>query len=306
MDEAVWRLHQLGRHHAPIASLDADCQVQANYFAALEQLFYGHGDCKACSIYYEHQLDADTAPRTRLAIAQYELHLRYYVHALRHAGYPYAVQTIGSCMAVRSLVYQQQGGMNRRQAGEDFYFLNKIVRHGGFYELSGTTVYPSSRTSGRVPFGTGRAMARLHGQQHPCMPSYNLNSFNDLARLCNAVPRFCHLDGDRLSATLNLLPVSVAAFLLKNRFSARLEELRHNSASPDTFRKRFFNWFDGFLVLKFVHYCRDHYYPDVAVNIAAAELLRKLDRQCSGTENSMRLLELYRQLDRRTTAPMLR
>jgi len=36
------------------------------------------------------------------AIAAYELHLRYYVQALRYAGFPHAHHTVGSCLAVRA------------------------------------------------------------------------------------------------------------------------------------------------------------------------------------------------------------
>ena len=63
-------------------------------------------------------------------------------------------------MAVRPEAYMKQGGMNRRKAGEDFYFLNKIMSLGGFGECAETTIYPSPRTSKRVPFGTGQAVLR--------------------------------------------------------------------------------------------------------------------------------------------------
>src|SRR4029434_9989987 len=93
------------------------------------------------------------------AIAAYELHLRYYLQALRTAGFPHGYHTIGSSMAVRARTYMEQGGMNRRQAGEDFYFLHKLIPLGGFTELNSTTVYPLPRPSNRVPFGTGRAVS---------------------------------------------------------------------------------------------------------------------------------------------------
>ena len=49
----------------------------------------------------------------------------------------------------------KQDGLNKKQAGEDFYFLQKIMPMGNYFELNSTTVHPSSRTSDRVPFGTG-------------------------------------------------------------------------------------------------------------------------------------------------------
>ena len=78
----------------------------------------------------------------RLAAAAYECHLRYYVEALRFAGFPHAYHTIGSAMAVRPEAYMKQGGMNRRKAEKIFYFLNKIMLLGNFSECLSTVVYP--------------------------------------------------------------------------------------------------------------------------------------------------------------------
>ena len=78
-------------------------------------------------------------------IAAYELHLRYYTHGLRFSNLPYSFQTVGSAMAVRCSAYQKQGGMNKRKAGEDFYFIQKIIALGGYSELNSTTVFPVSK-----------------------------------------------------------------------------------------------------------------------------------------------------------------
>ena len=61
------------------------------------------------------------------AVWLYELHLRYYKQALQFTGFPYYYHTIGSAFAVNAEVYCKQGGMNRQKAGEDFYFLQKII-----------------------------------------------------------------------------------------------------------------------------------------------------------------------------------
>ena len=100
-------------------------------------------------------------PRTYHAIALYELHLRYYLHSVRSTGYPHAFHTVGSAFAVRADIYCQEGGMNRRQGGEDFYFIQKVAQRGSWSECNETCVYPSPRPSDRVPFGTGPAVARL-------------------------------------------------------------------------------------------------------------------------------------------------
>ena len=114
MDEAARRLTAAGNPAGVIACLDADTRVQPNYLQALHLFFDQHPACPAVGIYYEHPISgSEYTSEVYAAIVRYELHLRYYVHALRRAGLPTATQTVGSAMAVRADAYQDQGGMNR-------------------------------------------------------------------------------------------------------------------------------------------------------------------------------------------------
>ena len=186
MDEALRRFDDVGRPEGIISGFDADCRCEPNYLTALERHFQENPRSPGCSIYFEHPLKGPLPPPVYRAIAVYELHLRYYVQALRHAGFPHAHHTVGSCMAVRAGAYRNQGGMNRRKAGEDFYFVHKIIPLGGFTDLTATTVYPSPRPSDRVPFGTGKAVGDiLSGRE---IKTYPLEAFLDLKQLVERVP----------------------------------------------------------------------------------------------------------------------
>ena len=110
---------------------------------------------QAASIYYEHPV-AGLAFSENLyeGIANYELHLRYYVWALRSIKFPYAFQTVGSSMLCRASSYVRYGGMNRRKAGEDFYFLQKIIPHAPkewINFVSKLDPMPDKRSSWMVP-----------------------------------------------------------------------------------------------------------------------------------------------------------
>ena len=72
------------------------------------------------------------------------------------------------------------GGMNRRQAGEDFYFIQKLVPAGGYFSLNSTVVYPSPRPSFRVPFGTGASITKLNESGEPFLMTYNISAFDEL------------------------------------------------------------------------------------------------------------------------------
>ena len=280
-----------------IVCLDADCTVEANYLRELEANFC-QDDFRAGNIYYEHPLKGNS-----LGISKYELGLRYYVNALRFAGYPYSYHTIGSSMAVSARTYAKSGGMNKRKAGEDFYFLHKLMPLGGFKELNSTAVYPSSRVSERVPFGTGRAMLKWQQQisrgNDRERSMYCFRTFRDLKELVSSLVALRKCTSEELfNNTVKPLPLSIRQFLVSQNFYSLLNGCIGQSASEEAYLKRIYAWLDGFMVLKFVHYAREHYYSDVPVEACAKELLSSLGIDTEGNDNDEDLLTRYRMLDR--------
>ena len=273
MDGAVARFAAAGRSDGVIACLDADCGCDPDYLRAIARHFGAHPKTPGCSIYFEHPLDSVSGPDVRTAIANYELHLRCYVHGLRFARSPYAHYTVGSCMAVRSAVYEEQGGMNRRKAGEDFYFLQKVMRLGGFTQLSETRVIPAPRVSTRVPFGTGRTMKGLLDNGDGTFLTYAPEVFRDLGALLSLIEPFSDPEQGSEQRIAALAP-TVVGFLQDQGFAERLAEMRAKTASIRTFAKRFHQWFNAIRTLKFIHYATAHAYPKVPVEQTAATLLQ--------------------------------
>lgn len=296
MDEACFRFAKAGNPNGVIACFDADSSCEATYFKALENHFGENPDAQACGIYFEHPLDGiDHGPAVYEAIALYELHLRYYVQAQRWAGIPHAFQTIGSSMAVRCGAYQQQGGMNKRKAGEDFYFLQKFIPLGHFSEITNTKVVPSPRPSHRVPFGTGKAVESLLQSKKGCL-TYHPDSFKDLQAFLQTG---YYNQNSRPREILAGLPASIREFLEGQDFEENFVEIRANTSSQPAFQKRFFQWFDAFMVMKFVHFARDHFHPDVEVKEAAGWLLQTnglLAQTEAGNLDGRQLLERFRLL----------
>jgi glycosyltransferase involved in cell wall biosynthesis len=290
MDEALRRFDDAETlDRGIILCFDADCTCATNYLRGVDEHFKAHPGSPACSIYFEHPLDGDLGPDVYEAATEYELHLRYYVQALRYVGFPHAYHTIGSSMAVRARAYMEQGGMNRRQAGEDFYFLHKLIPLGGFTELTRTTVYPSPRASNRVPFGTGRAVSEW--LEHRQTKTYPLQAFEDLLMFLATVPLLTNVP------LPDNMPESVRTFLAEQDFVEAMSEIRRHTSSGEAFVKRFYRWFDGFRAMKFVHHARDRFYGDEDVAVAAAKLLGRLGVNSSSL-STRELLEAYRKLER--------
>lgn len=298
MDEAARRLPDDGI----IACLDGDCTVAQNYIQEIEDQFSQQPSFDAASIYYEHYYDLEKI-KDYEAIIQYELHLRYLVHAQRWCGHPFAYQTVGSAMAVRRNAYLLQGGMNTKRAGEDFYFLQKFIENGKLFEIRNTTVYPSSRVSNRVPFGTGRAMQQI--LEGKIWMTRNFEIFLAIKPLFASIDqvREIILTGHSSESLMEIAGIrrELFDFLMKENFWTALHEIASNTNSTASFKKRFFRYFNGFQMIRYMHYMRDHYYADVPVEMAAHHLLSVDIAQKDKIEKSEYYLELLRNSDRNAT-----
>ena len=248
MDLALKRFLQLNKNGL-IVGLDADTIVEENYLNSIYTHFKKHNNT-AVSIHFEHPLSGGYANDHYQLICSYELHLRYYKNALSFVGFPFAFHTIGSAFALTALAYARQGGMNRRKAGEDFYFINKLIKGEDFGEINNTKVIPSSRISDRVPFGTGRAMLEAKNNKKDLSYTYSFNAFLELKKWIDLIQRN-ELD-------YHAFPKSVQAFLNEKTWLKQKNELTRNTLNHASLVKRFFNIFDAFWVLKFVHFYRDN------------------------------------------------
>lgn len=290
MDEAVSRFEQAGNPQGIIVCLDADATVHPNYLVQIHQHFLSHPSMQACSIYFEHPLEGDVFESdVYRGIIQYELFLRYYIEGLRYAGHPYAFHTIGSSMAVRSVAYQRQNGMNKRKAGEDFYFLMKFIVDGKLNELNKTCVYPSPRPADHVPFGTGKAIIKWMEGDRNGYPAYDLNIFEELKVFLDQVPLF-------YKQLPQALPKAIKSYLDKEDVNATIIEIRKHVTTEQAFVKRFYKWFNGLKTLKYVHFARDTFYPEQELHEVAYDLARKIGKSPPAGISAKGLLLLYREI----------
>ena len=138
-----------------IISLDADCLVQENYLTEIQNYFSQNNNSVAL-VDFEHKLPEDES--NKIGILSYEIFLRHYVTGLLFAKSPFAFHTIGSTIVCDHEAYIKVGGMNTKNAAEDFYFLQKLAKNFPVHRITSTRVEPSPRESWRVPFGTGRSI----------------------------------------------------------------------------------------------------------------------------------------------------
>ena len=298
MDEALRRFSSIGKPEGIIASLDADCTVEKNYFTELFFELCRDRQNKACSIYFEHPLAGnDFSPDVYNYILQYELHLRYYLQGLKYAGFPFAFHTVGSSMAVKASSYEGCGGMNRKQAGEDFYFIQKLMPLGGYFALNTTAVYPSPRESSRVPFGTGAVISRLIELSGNNLLTYNIEAFKELRYLFSFTGELYRSDTSEIFTFRNSLPPGLETFLHEDEFLKAIAEIKGNTSCIDSFRKRFFVWFNMFRIIKYLNHVSSGAFDKQAVTDQAPRLLEIIGKK-TDYRTPMELLECYRTMER--------
>lgn len=291
MDEALRRFHEINNLEGIIACFDADTKCSKNYLIAIEEGFQKNKKGKAASVYFEHEIQGENfTEHIYEAIIYYEAHLRYYKNGLAYANLPYAYHTIGSSMAVRAKDYAAQGGMNRRKAGEDFYFLQKYMEVGGLFNIHTTKTIPSPRPSHRVTFGTGRSVLQSIQEDKDIRSSYSFDIFLYLKRT------FEKIEDWYLSTPYGV--EKLIGFIGEEKFQKKIEELRKLSKDSYDFKKRFFVWMNAFHILKFIHFLRDNYYMNKSLQSEIPLLLKSMGMERPPT-NIKELLTILREIDRK-------
>lgn len=238
-------------------SLDADTLVSPDYLDMAGRELLASGKSGGV-VSFKHQ-EAGT-PEGQAAIDTYEAFLNYYVEGLRRAGSPYGFHTVGSCLCFTATGYVRANGFPaRRQAGEDFYFCVELVKTGGVCEIKNTCVFPSSRISHRVPFGTGRRMADalLNGKKE--VPVYDFRVFTVLEKLLSAVTSNLDKDAEYIYGCVNHPPTR--DFLEERGFSQIWPRFRGQYRNGEILLAAFHRWFDGFVTLKYIHWLTEKVWP---------------------------------------------
>ncbi|MEN3044194.1 MAG: glycosyltransferase [Candidatus Hydrothermales bacterium] len=244
-DEAIFRYLYLGNEKGLIATLDADCFVKENYFEEIIKTFKTT-ESDFSHIYFEHPFENLKDERLKKGIIYYELFLRFYKNSLLFSDYPFVSYTVGSCFVFKADTYSKFGGFkSKRKAGEDFYFVQKILPNIKFTEIVNTCVYPKARVSERVPFGTGKALKDYIDGKEKFYYSTSFEPFKELKNLKYFII------GEK---SLNDLHPLLKEFLLKEKVEREIRKIMSRTKSKKTYIKNFYLWFNLLKVFKFVRF----------------------------------------------------
>jgi len=249
MDEAIRKFNVLNNRKGIILSLDADCLVSTNYFQLISDKFNKNKKFGGLVFGYKHNFNNNLFSTEEIkACKLYEKYLKYYQDSLKNIGFPYYFHTIGSCFGFLAENYIKIGGMPCRQAGEDFYFLQKLAQTTTIGEITEEIVFPSPRISLRVPFGTGPTVKKIIEIGYLEVYNYKLFEILKVFFLC-----FDEIYKEE-KFNFNKIPIEIIEFSSNKQLAEIIEECKKNSSNQNSFKKRMFSKFNAFWVIKFLNY----------------------------------------------------
>jgi hypothetical protein len=255
-----------------IYQTDADAVLPADYFSTKL--------CGAGAVVFGHT-HVSSDPHLACAARLYDLHMTHYLNGIRAAGSSYAYPTLGSTIVVHARAYASVRGYPKRNAGEDFYLLNKIAKVANVVHQPKTQVELQARASSRVPFGTGPALAKIFAglESDPTGQfylSYHPASFTLLAQALTYLENFA---ADLLvPSDLSANTEKIAAILSTLRFDKVRLTIAGKYDSTERRREILQQWFDAAKTLRFIHEARRFY--------ADQPLLEILGKSANPTGNS--------------------
>lgn len=207
------------------------------------------------AVVFHHRHHAERAS-IQHAADLYDLHIAYYVAGLAYCGSRYAYPTLGSTLVIHAEDYATVRGFPKRNAGEDFYLLNKLVKIAPVTVCRDVVVDIQARPSNRVPFGTGPALQSIESglcaaPDGRAFTSYNWQCFELLADALNALEDFA----ERPRA----LSGASAALLDQVGFARVAKAIASNYTQAPTRLRALNDWFDGLKSLRFMHEARRYH-----------------------------------------------
>lgn len=235
-----------------IYSTDADVVLPKTYFS---QSIKASDKNSAIVLDFEHISDDDKLNGLQF---YYDFKLRYYRAGIAYAGSAYDYIPLGSTLIVNMECYAQVRGFPKRNAGEDFYLLNKLSKVKPIkYLVDGLVVKIKSRFSDRVPFGTGPALIQInelssvddYKYYHPRCFKYLKKWIQFLNNRWTKGGLIVEKPSDKILLELYVY------FGCKGLFEKAAKQI----SSQARWQQFIHQWFDAFKVLKMVHFLDKKY-----------------------------------------------
>ncbi|RMZ48957.1 glycosyltransferase family 2 protein [Candidatus Marinimicrobia bacterium PRS2] len=228
---------------------DADTQVSPDYLSKVKQIFKSQ-NTSAAVIGFSHLKSQDSAIND--AIGQYEIFLKTTAEKMKRAGSPYGYVSMGSTIVCTAKAYCAVGGMPRKKATEDFYFLQELTKYCGVHNISETLVFPSPRPISRVYLGTGFRMEQMQNGFDIAKLFYSEGAFWYLSQWLQLGSHAWEVNLKDLFKNTNTIHPNLVEFLKLESIEDIWSKIQKNAPSKSHFAGQFHRWFDGLKTIRFL------------------------------------------------------
>lgn len=248
-----------------LISMDADTVFSKEYFESVAENLRINPAASAIAIPYYHKLTYNN--ELDRAMLRYEIYMRAFAINMWRIRSPYCFSALGSAIVMPVWAYRAVGGMTPKLSGEDFYFLQKIVKTGRLLHFNNEIVFPAARLSDRVFFGTGPALIKGIEGDWSSYPIYNYRLFDKIAETYKIFGPLYTKD----------VETPLDDFLVKRFRELPWKALRQNFKSPGHFIRACHEKIDGLRILQFL---KESQHPDESISEASlSELLLLYKKQ---------------------------
>ena len=240
-----------GNSKSIFIALDADTLISPNYFSILNEKFKSEKiDCLIPGIM--HQKGGNELEE--YAIREYENFLYSTANNLKKSGSPYGFVTMGSAMSFTISCYTKAGGIPKKTATEDFYFLQEVVKTSSVKTIEDNLVFPSARPSSRVYLGTGFRMQQAYDGKKLNELYYCDEAFNFLKLWLNIGQNGYRDPIENILSKAKKVHPKLTQFLIQNRIQITWYGLQQSCKSKEKFKHQFHCWFDALKTHRLLKY----------------------------------------------------
>ena len=162
-------------------------------------------------------------------------------------------------MTCTAEAYAAVGGMPKKNATEDFYFLESLAKYKSIKIINDILVFPSSRVSERVYLGTGYRMTQSNLGFDLNKLFFQKETFKILKKWLKLGTNSSNTNINNLLLEAKKINIELPKFLISEKIELIWLGLQKSSPTKKHFIKQFHRWFDALKTLRFLKYYSKQY-----------------------------------------------
>ena len=232
--------------------LDADTLISKDYLSKIIQFYY-KTDFKTCVIKFSHQKSPDK--KIEKAIRLYEQTLYNIADQIKKCKSPYGYVSMGSTIVCKVKAYVAVGGMSKKSAAEDFYFMQSLAKYHSIHFINDCLVYPSSRLEMRVYLGTGFRLLQFNENNFFLDLDFSENCFITIKKIITFVEKNYKISYNIFLKELNKnFDDKICNFLNNHDLKKIWNKINRNAKTKKQFMIFFHQWFDALKIMQLLKF----------------------------------------------------